>query len=138
MSATDSNRIASDRLVELLSGTEAYPGINADEVTVRETHISWVFLVGEFAFKIKKPLRTEFLDYSTLSERERLCHEEVRLDSRHAAELYLGVVPITMSANRLQVEAEGVPIEFAVKDAQIPRRCPVKRASRTRVADDAG
>jgi aminoglycoside phosphotransferase family enzyme/predicted kinase len=120
MPATDSSRIESDRLVELLSDPKAYPQIDADKVTVRETHISWVFLVGDFAFKIKKPVKTDFLDYSTLEKRECYCHEEVRLDRRYAQDLYLGVAPICMTGNGVQVDADRAPVEFAVKMRRFP------------------
>jgi aminoglycoside phosphotransferase family enzyme/predicted kinase len=84
-------------------------------IVVRQTHISWIFLVGQYAYKIKKPITTEFLDYGTLERRHQLCLEEVRLDSRYAAELYLGVVPITLQDGQIQVEGQGRPIEYAVK-----------------------
>ena len=60
-------------------------------VELRETHISWVFLVGERAYKLKKPLVLPFLDYGTPERRREMCREEVRLNSRLASEIYLGV-----------------------------------------------
>ncbi|RMD68106.1 MAG: hypothetical protein D6819_10170, partial [Gammaproteobacteria bacterium] len=62
---------------------------------VIETHISWVFLTGPFAYKIKKPLNLGFLDFSTLEKRRLYCHEEVRLNRRLAPDIYLKVVAIT-------------------------------------------
>lgn len=59
-----------------------------------ETHVSWVFLAGDFAYKIKKPVQLRFLDYSTQERRAAFCHEELRLNKRHAPDLYLDVVPI--------------------------------------------
>ena len=61
-----------------------------------ETHISWVLLTGEVAYKIKKPVDFGFLDFSTLALRRRFCEEEVRLNRRFAESLYVDVVPITM------------------------------------------
>ena len=58
---------------------------------LRETHISWVLLAGDRAYKFKKPLRLPFLDYGTLERRRALCHEEVRLNRRLAPAVYLGV-----------------------------------------------
>jgi hypothetical protein len=59
-----------------------------------ETHVSWVFLTGPYAYKVKKPLRLSFLDYSTAVRREWMCREELRLNRRHAPGLYVDVVPI--------------------------------------------
>ncbi|MCA9137002.1 MAG: AAA family ATPase [Planctomycetales bacterium] len=109
------------RLIEGLSRPDAYPEIEVESVEVHQTHISWVFLVGEYAYKIKKPIRTHFLDYSTLEKRKFYCEEEVRLDQRYAAEIYLGVVPVTMHDGRPVVEGKGVPVEYAVKMRRFPQ-----------------
>ena len=82
---------------------------------LRETLISWIILTGEFAYKIKKPVRLDYLDAATLSRREYLCREELRLNQRLAPEIYLDVVPIGRSATGLRVNAEGPPAEFAVR-----------------------
>lgn len=58
---------------------------------VHETHVSYVFLVGERASKLKKPVRTAFLDFSTPERRLRACHREVELNRRLAPDVYLGV-----------------------------------------------
>ncbi len=63
-------------------------------VEVRETHISWVLLAGEFAYKIKKPVTLPFLDYGTVEKRRFFCQEELRLNRRFAPELYLAVVDL--------------------------------------------
>jgi aminoglycoside phosphotransferase family enzyme/predicted kinase len=72
-----------------------------------ETHVSWVFLTGEFAYKVKKPLRLSFLDYSTAARRAQFCHEELRLNQRHAPGLYLEVVAITGSPSSPRLERMG-------------------------------
>ncbi|NBP88914.1 MAG: aminoglycoside phosphotransferase, partial [Planctomycetia bacterium] len=69
-----------------------------------ETHISWVFLTGDYAYKLKKPVSLGFLDFSTLQARRDCCQEELRLNGRFAPELYLASVPITGPVNRPQVE----------------------------------
>lgn len=83
----------------------AYAALHHVETPIRliETHVSWVFLTGRYAYKVKKPLRLTFLDYSTAARRAALCHEELRLNSRYAPELYVDVVPIggTPSAPRV-------------------------------------
>jgi len=122
--------LAAQQLVAALSNPSAYvdPSISGDEhVDVHETHISWVFLVGECAYKVKKPIQTEFLDYSTLDLRERFCHEEVRLNQRYAPELYLGVVPIVVDDDRWQVGGTGEPVEYAVKMRRFPEEALLSR-----------
>jgi len=80
-------------LIDAIGQPQFYPGCSTP-VELRQTHISYVFLVGEFAYKVKKPVRFTFLDYSTLEQRHHFCQEEVRLNRRLAPTVYLGVVPI--------------------------------------------
>ena len=92
-----------------------------DEVHMIESHISWVFLTGEYAYKVKKPIKLTFLDFSTLELRRRWCDEELRLNSRWAPQMYLDVVPITGSAEAPTVAGDGTPIEYAVRMRQFPQ-----------------
>ncbi len=87
---------------------------------VVETHISWILLTGEFAYKIKKPLDLGFLDFGTLDKRLAACREEVRLNRRLAPDLYLDVVAITGTPAWPQLEGPGAPFEYAVKMRQFP------------------
>ncbi len=84
-------------------------------VDVVQTHISWVLLVGEFAYKFKKPLKLPFLDFSTLALRHAACVEELRLNRRFAPDIYLGVIGIFNTPQDPRFEGEGAPIEYAVK-----------------------
>ncbi len=91
-------------------------------VRLHETHISWVFVAGPFAYKVKKALHLPFLDYGSLARRRLMCHEEVRLNRRLAPDLYLGVraiVPVDGSATdeRLALGADDDPraVEHAVE-----------------------
>lgn len=120
MTTTSTNRNTTATLIDSLRSSDAYPNAKGLSVVLHETHISWVFLVGEFAYKIKKPITTHFLDYGTLQKRHDFCLEEVRLDSRYAPDLYLGVVPITIVGGKPRVEGAGQPIEFAVKMRRFP------------------
>lgn len=117
---THLNPLSSDELIADLQTADAYPQQFKDPIVLHETHVSWVLLAGEFAYKIKKPLKTGFLDYSTLALREQFCHEEIRLDHRYTPNLYLGVVPITLVNGHAKLEATGPPIEFAVKMRRFP------------------
>lgn len=103
---------------ELLSAS-AFPH-PVTHLSKRETHISWVILTGEFAYKIKKPVRLDFIDCTALSTRQRLCEQEVTLNRRLAPELYLGVVAITRSAGAVSVGGSGEIVEYAVKMRQFP------------------
>jgi len=91
-----------------------------DAITVIETHISWVLLTGDYAYKIKKPVTLPFLDFSTLQFRKHYCDEELRINRRLAAELYLDVVPITGTPSAPRMNGEGSAIEYAVKMHQFP------------------
>ncbi|MFG0266631.1 MAG: AAA family ATPase [Rhodopirellula sp. JB055] len=102
-------------LIAGLKKRQAYPHSVESPVVVHETHLSFVFLAGKFAYKIKKPIRTDFQDYSTLELRRHFCEEEVRLDRRFANGLYIGVVPITLTGEQPTIDGEGDFIEYAVK-----------------------
>lgn len=79
-----------------------------------ETHISWVILAGEYAYKIKKPLALGFLDFSELEQRKFYCAEEIRLNQASAPDIYVDVMPITDGANP-RFGGDGEPVEFAVR-----------------------
>jgi aminoglycoside phosphotransferase family enzyme/predicted kinase len=106
-----------EKLAAALSQKTPYPH-SVTKIEMIETHISWVFLTGPFAYKIKKPIDLGFVDYTTLKRREHFCHEELRLNRRLAPEIYLAVVPITGTVETPSVEGSGEPIEFAVKMRQ--------------------
>jgi len=86
-------------------------------VELRETHISWVLLAGDRAYKIKKPLTLPFLDYGTLAQRYHLCREEVALNARLAPAIYRGVRAIVAREGGLRIADESHPeaIEYAVE-----------------------
>jgi aminoglycoside phosphotransferase family enzyme/predicted kinase len=85
-----------------------------------ETHISWICLTQKFVYKIKKPVKNAFLDYSTLDLREHFCREELRLDSRYAPSLYLQVIPITIHNDVLQLGGTGNAVEYCVQMRRFP------------------
>ena len=107
------------RLIQALSDPVAYLH-PVDSVEVRQTHISVVFLAGPYAYKIKKPLCLGFLDYGTLEKRHDFCKQEVLLNRRLAATVYLGVVPITRDGTTIRMDGPGEPIEWAVKMRRLP------------------
>ena len=108
-----------ERLLAGLQHPSAYPH-PVDSIRVAETHISWVLLTGQFAYKLKKLVKLGFLDFSTLEQRRRFCEEELRLNRRFSPDLYLAVVPITGTFAEPRVGGKGEPIEYAVQMRQFP------------------
>lgn len=101
-------------LIESLLNPEAYPHPTRS-IEMIETHISWVLLTGPFAYKIKKPVKLGFLDFRNLDARLFYCREELRLNQPWAPEIYIDVVPITVSGVQLLVNGDGPAVEYAVR-----------------------
>ena len=92
--------------------------------TLEETHISWVILSEKFVFKIKKPVKLSFLDFSTLLKREQLCEKELVLNSRFSS-IYVAVVPVINTNGQWTIgDGTGTVIDYAV---QMKRLNPDKR-----------
>jgi aminoglycoside phosphotransferase family enzyme len=105
----------------LLQCPETYPE-RPGKIEVIETHMSWVFLTDRYAFKMKKPVLYDFLDFSTLALRQFHCKEEVRLNRRLAADVYFGTIPLTIdSHDRVQIDGKGEVVEWLVKMRRLPR-----------------
>jgi aminoglycoside phosphotransferase family enzyme len=102
------------RLVEGLLRAEA-SGHDAEHIELVETHISWVILAGDFAYKIKKPIVLDFLDFGTLEKRKHCCEEEIRLNQPWAPDIYLDVVAITGTPESPRLGGDGEAIEYAVR-----------------------
>jgi aminoglycoside phosphotransferase family enzyme len=116
------------QLIEALLRPEAYPH-PVGRFQLLQTHISWVVLTGSLAYKIKKPVNFGFVDFSTLEQRRRCCHEEVRLNRRLNPGLYRGVVAIggTPARPRISEATEepaagsGQVLDYAVRMEQFPQ-----------------
>lgn len=102
-----------DAKVAFLSRASAYPH-PTDGVAARETHMSWVFLTQNRVYKLKKPVRFPYLDFSTLARREAACRAEVRLNRELAPDVYLGVVPLTLQTAGLALGGEGTAVDWLV------------------------
>lgn len=107
-------------LVEALRDPACYPH-PVDRVVVMETHISYVLLAGEYAYKLKKPVRLPFLDFSTPQLRRRYCREELRLNRRTAPQVYLDVVPIGGDLRAPRVGLGGPALEHALRMRRFPQ-----------------
>jgi aminoglycoside phosphotransferase family enzyme/predicted kinase len=109
-----------DDIVQLLSRPSAYPH-RPERVEIVETHISVVFLAGEFAYKLKRRVRYDFLDFTSAAKREAACRDEVRLDRRLTDDVYLGVVPITRRPDGgLVLGGEGPAVDWLVQMRRLP------------------
>jgi uncharacterized protein len=119
MSADRIGSNSNPALIQALLDADAYPH-DVASVRLIETHISWVLLTGQKAYKIKKPVNFGFLDFSTLEKRLFYCQEELRLNRRLAKDWYLDVVPITGQPGHPKMGGNGAAIEYAVKMRQFP------------------
>ncbi len=110
-----------DAKVDFLSRPAAYrptPG----EVVRRETHMSWVFLVGDRVYKLKKPVRFPYLDFSSLTRREAACRAELRLNRALAPDIYLDVVPLMVTRAGLSIGGIGTPVDWLVVMRRLDER----------------
>ena len=101
---------------------EIYPD-HPRSIQMIETHISLLFLTGNYVYKVKKPVDFGFLDFTTLEKRKFFCDQEVKLNRRLSPSIYLGVVTVTKEGNQILLEdKEGKRevVEYAVKMKQIP------------------
>lgn len=90
-------------------------------VRVEETHMSWVFLAGDRVFKMKKPVRYPFLDFSTLAARAHFVHEEIRLNRRLAGDVYKGTAALTLTGDgALCLGGSGPVVEWLVEMRRLP------------------
>ena len=100
-------------VVEFLSQPSTHGGAVVERA---ETHASMVFLAGHRAYKLKRAVRFDYLDFSTTERRREMCEAEVRLNRRTAPGLYRGVVPVTRRAGGdLALGGDGEPIEWLVE-----------------------
>ncbi|MFW6118324.1 MAG: hypothetical protein ACOC6R_02390 [Chloroflexota bacterium] len=114
-------------IVKALLESQAYPH-KPQKIELVQTQMSYIFLTGEYVYKVKKPVNLGYLDYTTLEKRHFFCHQELNLNKRLCPDAYLAVVPITMSlrgakrrGNLIRIEGRCEAIEYAVKMKQLPR-----------------
>ena len=113
---------AFNRLIASLNNPLAF-GHPVKYIRVIETHISWIILTGNFAYKIKKPVDFGFLDFSSLEKRRFYCEEELRLNRRFAPEIYLQLVEIRGSETKPRLQGDGEVVEYAIKMVEFPQQC---------------
>lgn len=143
MSLSDSQRICRDgglvgidEKVAALKRPASYP-CRTVSVEPVETHMAWVFLTDRHAYKLKKPVRYDYLDFSTIEARRLDCHRELQLNRRLAADVYLNVVPLSLdSQGTVHVEEHGTVIDWLVKMQRLPRERMLERAIGERSLDE--
>jgi len=106
--------IDANRLVSFLQSPATYPD-HPSQVECIETHISWVFRTPHYVYKLKKTVQYPFLDFSKLPQREWACREELRLNRRMAANVYLDVMPITSDGKSLHLNGRGTVVDWVVR-----------------------
>jgi aminoglycoside phosphotransferase family enzyme len=107
------------QVVDALMKPEAYDE-QSGRVEMTQTHISFVFLTRNYAYKVKKAVNLGFLDFTTLEKRRFFCEKELELNKRLCGDMYLEVVPINKS-NMIKVKGKGGTVEYAVKMKRIPQ-----------------
>jgi aminoglycoside phosphotransferase family enzyme len=112
--------------VAFLSRPETY-GLPAGMVSCRETHMSFVFLAGARVYKLKKPVRFPYLDFSTLAKREAACRAELRLNCRLAPDIYLGVEPLVAHDDGFAIGGAGQPTDWLVVMTRLDERFMLDR-----------
>ncbi len=120
MTNNEESTIALAQKLRFLSDPTTY-GAACGAVTRIETHMSYVFLAGDLAYKLKKPVRYAFLDFSTLKAREADCREEVRLNRRLTSGIYLGVTPLALDPlGGLALGGAGAVVDWLVEMRRLP------------------
>jgi len=106
--------------VRALLKPQAYPH-KPQKIELVQTQMSFIFIAGEYVYKIKKPVNLGYLDYTTLEKRHFFCRQELKLNRRLCPDAYLAVVPIVEEKGELRIEGRGKAIEYAVKMKQLPQ-----------------
>ncbi len=95
--------------------------LETDSVDLIETHISWVIICDDFVYKIKKPIKYSFLDFSTLEKRKFYCEREIELNNRLTKNIYLGVLPVKKMASKFFIgNDKGEVVDYAVNMQKLP------------------
>ena len=106
-------------VIELLACPASHDGADVERI---DTHAAIIFLAGTRAYKLKRAVRFDYLDFSTVELRRRSCEAELRLNRRTAPALYLRVVPVTRSAHgTLALDADGTPVDWVLEMQRFPQ-----------------
>lgn len=142
-SATVASEAGQQEVIAFLADPATHGGAAVERI---DTHISHLFLAGDRAWKLKRAVRTNYLDFSTLERREKICRREIEVN-RMAGGIYLGVTPVVRRAGRLSLGGPGEPVEWLVKMRRFDRGRELSRLCENgdltlaiveRLADDGG
>jgi uncharacterized protein len=116
--------------VAFLSRPDSYPS-RLRGVQALETHMSWLFLVGDEVYKLKKPIHRERIDFTSLAARRLNCVRELRLNRRLAPDVYLGLVPLTREGDRrLALGGSGRIVDWLLRMRRLPEALALDRSLR--------
>lgn len=107
-------------MLEALKKPEAYDS-PVKEIRLIQTHISWVFLTGDFVYKIKKPVDFGFLDFTMLEKRLKFCKRELEINQMFSPEIYIDVLPVNKFDHMIKINGPGETIDYAIKMKQLPQ-----------------
>ena len=107
-------------LIKFLSDPDTY-GLKNKIVEIVQTHSSYVFIAGNYVYKLKKPVDFGFLDFSSLGKRKYYCEQEVILNSRLSSS-YLGVIPVIYDQGSYSFQISGYAVDYLVKMKRIPEK----------------
>lgn len=110
-----------ETLIATLQTPDIYPHEVTGEISLVQTHVSYVLLTGDYAYKLKKAVNFGFLDFSTLEKRKHFCEAELTLNSALTKNLYLEVVAIAYDGEKYNLDGVGEIVEYAVKMRQFPQ-----------------
>jgi len=124
------------KMAEAFLKPETYDEKVSGKIDMLQTHISWVFLTGSHAYKVKKPVNFGFLDFTTLEKRKRFCQLELELNRRLSPEIYLDVLPVTEKKSGIKINGTGNIVEYALKMRQLPQEMLMNRLLDRKAVDE--
>lgn len=129
------NAFSIDEKVAFLKQSKTYPH-PVHAVQTKETHMSWIFLVDDFVYKLKKPVKYKYIDHRSIESRFKDCKREVRLNEKLAKDIYLDVVPLTSDDGKLQLSGNGLIEDWLVKMKRIPEEAMLDYAIKFNKIDE--
>jgi len=105
--------------IQALLDSSIYPH-PAEDISLVQTHISFVLLAGEFVYKFKKPVDFGFLDFSSLEKRKYCCEQELSLNRRLCPDIYLDVMTVNQEGDTFSLGGSGEVVEYGVKMKRMP------------------
>ncbi|GAL86150.1 hypothetical protein MYP_3379 [Sporocytophaga myxococcoides] len=115
------HNVSTSEIVKFLSDSNHFPEYS-NNVELKETHMSYVFITDNFVYKMKKPVLYPFLNLSTLDRRKHNCQKEIASNKTLAPDVYIGTVPLSLTDVGMKLEGQGTVIEWFVKMIRLPEQ----------------